>query len=288
MGAALNAAAGPAQLTLPAPAKLNRFLHVTGRRPDGYHTLQTVFQFVELSDTLALRRRDDAELRLYGDGAALGEDNLVLRAARLLQQRCGSPLGADLTVHKRIPMGGGLGGGSSDAASTLLGLDRLWDLQLPLDELARLGLELGADVPVFVHGRAAWAEGVGEQLTPVELDEPWYLLIHPGCAVNTAAIFADPDLTRNTPPLTISAFFRTGGHNDCEAVVRRRHSEVDQALTWLGNHTEARMTGTGSCVFGRFAGRAQAEAVRAVLPTTWRGDVTRGLNRSPAHLALYD
>ena len=189
-----------ATLILPAPAKLNLFLHITGRRADGYHELQTLFQFLDHGDTLGFRVREDGEIRLHGEIAGVPHDsNLIVRAARLLQQASATPLGADLWLDKRLPMGGGIGGGSSDAATTLLGLDHLWQLNLGLDRLAELGLRLGADVPVFVRGRAAFAEGVGERLTPLDLDEPWFLVAVPQVSVSTAEIFSAPELTRNTP-----------------------------------------------------------------------------------------
>ncbi len=281
----------------PAPAKLNLFLRVTGRRPDGYHSLQTVFQFVDLCDELAFRVREDGEVHRLSDLSGVpAERDLVVRAARLLQAETGRRLGVDVTVRKRVPAGGGLGGGSSDAATTLVALDRLWGLGLGEDRLAALGLRLGADVPVFVRGRAAWAEGVGEVLEPVVLDEPWYLIVDPGCAVSTAAVFSDPQLTRDSPVLRIRSLFRDGGGgrpvatvtgllagagNDCQALVRRRYPPVDQALRWLETRTVARMTGTGGCVFGVPASEGEARSLAAALPSPWRGFVARGLNVSP-------
>ena len=274
-------------LTLPAPAKLNLFLHVTGRRSDGYHTLQTLFQFLDHGDTLDFTLREDGQVNLLGDLPGVPrDDNLVIRAARLLQSISGTPLGADITLHKRLPMGGGIGGGSSDAATTLLGLDRLWRTEAGIDRLAELGLSLGADVPVFVRGRAAWAEGVGEQLQPVELDEPWYLVVVPPCQVSTAEIFSDQRLTRDTPPITLAAFREHGGRNDCLPVVEARYPEIRNTLILLNKYCEAKMTGTGSCLFGAFPNEREADKVRARLPATLRSFVARGCNVSPLHREL--
>lgn len=269
-------------MRLLAPAKLNLFLHVLGRRDDGYHELQTVFQFVDICDELTFSARDDSEIVRVGglEGLAPGED-LVVRAARALQQAAGVTAGADIDVIKRIPAGGGLGGGSSDAATTLLGLARLWGLDWDRGRLAELGLTLGADVPVFVHGHAAWAEGVGERLTPVTLEEPWYLVVDPGVVVSTAEVFQAPELTRDSPRLTIRDFVSGGGRNDFEPVVRARYPEVAAALDWLAGHGQAHLTGTGGCVFAAFATQAAAEAAHAALPRRWKGFVARGLNRSP-------
>lgn len=280
---------GPAdRLSLPAPAKLNLFLHVTGRRPDGYHTLQTLFQFIDLCDTLHFECRADGQLALHDalPGVSL-EDNLVVRAARLLQQASGCRLGADIHLDKRLPMGGGIGGGSSDAATTLVGLNHLWQTGLTLQQLADLGLSLGADVPVFVLGRAAWAEGVGEQLTPVTLDEPWYLVAVPDCQVSTAQIFSDERLTRDTQPITLAAFRNHGGRNDCLPVAEACYPEIRNTLILLNNYCEAKMTGTGSCVFGAFPNECEADKVRARLPATLQTFVARGCNVSPLHQMLF-
>jgi len=274
-------------LTLPAPAKLNLFLHVTGRRADGYHQLQTLFQFLDISDTLHFQRRDDGQIRLTPELPGVPvESNLVVRAAHLLQQASGTSLGADIRLEKRLPMGGGIGGGSSDAATTLLGLNHLWKTGLSLEQLAVLGLQLGADVPVFVQGRAAWAEGVGEQLTPVEIDEPWYLLAVPDCHVSTAEIFSDERLTRDTSPITLQAFREHGGRNDCLPVVTTRYHEVRNTLILLNNYCEAKMTGTGSCLFGAFPNECEADKVRARLPATLQTFVAKGCNVSPLHIQL--
>jgi 4-diphosphocytidyl-2-C-methyl-D-erythritol kinase len=266
----------------PAPAKLNLFLHVTGRRPDGYHDLQTVFQIVDLCDTVGIRLRADAVIeRRAGLETVLPEADLAIRAARVLQAASGTRQGASLRVTKRIPVGGGLGGGSSDAATVLLALNRLWGSGLSIDQLAELALGLGSDVPVFVRGASAWAGGRGENLVPVELPEAWYVIVHPGVAVGTAEVFQAPELTRNSPVITIRAFFASGGRNDCEPVVRARFPEVGEALEWLGRYAPARLTGTGSCVFAAFASAARAESVAARVPDRWRSFVARGLNRSP-------
>lgn len=276
-----------ATLSLPAPAKLNLFLHITGRRADGYHLLQTLFQFLDHGDTLHFTPREDGQIRLLTElpGVA-AEDNLILRAARRLQQVSGTRLGADIVLDKRLPMGGGIGGGSSDAATTLVGLDHLWQTDLGEDRLAALGLELGADVPVFVRGRAAWAEGVGEQLTPVEVDEPWYLVVVPPCHVSTAKIFSDERLTRDTTPITLAAFREHGGRNDCLPVVTARYPEIRNTLILLNKFCEAKMTGTGSCLFGAFPNEREADKVRARLPATLQAFVAKGCNTSPLHALL--
>ena len=266
----------------PAPAKVNLFLHILGRRPDGYHELQTVFQFAGLCDTLSFELREDGEVRRTTDLPGVApEADLVVRAARLLQSHTGTRLGADIGVTKRIPTGAGLGGSSSDAATTLVALDHLWGTGVTALELQSIGRRLGADVPIFLHGQAAWAEGIGERFSPIALDEPWYLLIRPDIEVSTAAVFNDPDLTRNTSPITIARFLAGDGHNDCEPVVRVRYPEVGAALDWLGERAHARLTGTGSCVFGAFPSEAEARAVLTELPRRWGGFVAEGRNRSP-------
>jgi 4-diphosphocytidyl-2-C-methyl-D-erythritol kinase len=271
----------------PAPAKLNLFLHVTGRRPDGYHELQTVFQLIDLCDTIAIAIREDGRIeRPDGPPGVDPEADLTVRAARALQQATGCRLGATLRVRKRIPMGGGLGGGSSDAATVLLGLNEVWGCGLRVDALARLGLPLGADVPVFVRGSSAWGQGVGEDLQPLELPEAWYVVIHPGVAVGTRDVFQSSELTRNSPVITIRAFFQSGGRNDCEPVVRARFPEVAEALDWLGKFAPARLTGTGSCIFAPCATAIDAERLAARVPDRWTSYVARGLNVSPVHELL--
>ena len=276
-----------ATLSLPAPAKLNLFLHVTGQRDDGYHTLQTLFQFLDYGDTLHFSSRSDGKIALLSDLPGVdAEDNLIVRAARLLKEASSTPLGADIKLDKILPMGGGIGGGSSDAATTLLGLNHLWQTGLSIDQLAELGIRLGADVPVFVRGHAAWAEGVGEQLTPVELEEPWFLVVAPDCPVSTAEIFSDERLTRNSSPITLAAFVAGGGRNDCLPVVTTRYPEIRNTLILLNKYCEAKMTGTGSCLFGAFPNEREADKVRARLPATLRSFVARGCNVSPLHRAL--
>ena len=270
-----------------APAKLNLFLHVTARRADGYHELQTLFQMIDLCDTITIALREDGRIeRPAGPANVAPEEDLAMRAALVLQQHTGSRRGAELRLHKRIPQGGGLGGGSSDAATTLLALNELWDCRLSPDELAELALPLGADVPVFVRGSSAWAEGVGERLTPVTLPETWYVIVYPGVGVSTREVFQSSELTRNSALITIRAFFQSGGRNDCEPVVRARSPEVAAALEWLTREGSARLTGTGSCVFTARSTAADAERLAARVPERWMSYVARGLNTSPVHEQL--
>jgi 4-diphosphocytidyl-2-C-methyl-D-erythritol kinase len=271
----------------PAPAKLNLFLHVTGRRADGYHELQTLFQLIDLCDTITISLRGDGLIeRPAGPAGVAPEADLTLRAALALKQATGTRQGADLRVHKRIPQGAGLGGGSSDAATTLLALNELWGCRLSLQDLASLALPLGADVPVFIQGSSAWAEGIGERLTPVSLPEAWYVIIYPGVGVSTREVFQSPELTRNSPLITIRAFFQSGGRNDCEPVVRARSPEVAAAIDWLAREGSARLTGTGSCVFAARSSAADAERLAARVPDRWMSFVARGLNSSPVHEQL--
>jgi 4-diphosphocytidyl-2-C-methyl-D-erythritol kinase len=266
----------------PAPGKLNLFLHVVGRRSDGYHLLQTAFQFIDLCDELRFWARPPGVIERVSDLPGVpAEDDLCVRAARSLAAFAGTEQGVAIEVAKRLPMQGGVGGGSSDAATVLVALNELWGLRLPDEELAGLGLSLGADVPVFVHGRAAWAEGVGEKLTPLEPPEPVYLLVRPDATVSTTEIFKAPELTRDSPAITIRDFLLTGGRNDCEPVVRRRFPAVAEALDWLEGFAPARLTGTGSCVYAAMRDEAYARAALADLPRRWTGYVVRGLNRSP-------
>ena len=266
----------------PAPAKLNLMLRITGRRPDGYHELQTVFQFLDLCDELDFRVREDGEVRRFDPlpGVAV-EADLTVRAARLLQDSTGAAPGVDIALRKRLPMGGGLGGGSSNAATVLHALNCLWECGLDAAGLATLGLCLGADVPVFVHGYAAWAEGVGECLRPINLPESWYLVIVPDCHVATGEIFSAPELTRNSCPIKISDFIAGDRRNDCLPVVRGRYPEVARAIEWLEEHAEARLTGTGGCVFAEFASASVAEQIRQQVPAGWHAWVARGCNCSP-------
>ncbi|MFC2972812.1 4-(cytidine 5'-diphospho)-2-C-methyl-D-erythritol kinase [Azotobacter bryophylli] len=276
-----------AQLTLPAPAKLNLMLHIVGRRADGYHELQTLFQFLDYGDELGFAVREDGEIRLHTEIPGVPHDsNLIVKAARSLQQQSGCPLGADIWLDKRLPMGGGIGGGSSDAATTLLGLNHLWRLGWDEDRLAELGLALGADVPVFVRGRAAFAEGVGERLQPVELSEPWFLVVAPQVFVSTAEIFSAPELTRSTPPITVRSLLAGGGHNDCQPVVEKRYPEVRNALNLLNKFVPAKMTGTGACVFGSFPNQGDADKVARQLPVTLPSFVAQGRNISMLHRRL--
>ncbi len=245
-------------LSLPAPAKLNLFLHILGRRHDGYHRLQTLFQFLEYGDSLSFSHAEGLHLSCNQEELCR-PDNLVLRAAEALRQHSATQQGATIHLHKRLPAGGGVGGGSSDAATTLLGLNHLWQTGLDLDTLARIGLGLGADVPVFVYGHAAWAEGIGEMLSPVSgLPEPWMLVLTPAVQVATARIFQAPALTRDTSAITLSAFLTQGGHNDCENTVCSLYPEVRSALAWLRQFDAAAMTGTGACVFQACADQEQA------------------------------
>jgi len=265
-----------------APAKLNLMLRVLGRRSDGYHRLQTIFQFIDRCDRIRIRARPDGRIvRVRGAANVVADDDLAVRAARLLQRATTCRDGADIDLEKVLPMGGGLGGGSSDAATTLVALNHVWGLGLDEDRLAALGLELGADVPVFVRGRAGWAEGVGEHLTPMSLPEPWFVVLRPPCHISTAAIFGDPDLTRDSSPLTISGFLEGDDRNDCLPVVLRRFPLVKEALDWLNRRGRARLTGTGSCIFAAFAERSEAEMVRSEAPAHWDAFVARGINRSP-------
>ncbi|MBI6898360.1 4-(cytidine 5'-diphospho)-2-C-methyl-D-erythritol kinase [Pseudomonas putida] len=275
------------KLTLPAPAKLNLWLHITGRRADGYHELETVFQFLEHGDELSFALREDGQIRLRTEIEGVPHDsNLIVRAARLLQAQSGTPLGADIWLQKVLPMGGGIGGGSSDAATTLLALAHLWQLDWDEDRLASLGLSLGADVPVFVRGHAAFAQGVGEQLTPVDPEEPWYVVLVPQVSVSTAEIFSHPELTRDSLPLKMRPVPEGNSRNDCQPVVEQRYPEVRNALISLGKFTEARMTGTGSCVFGAFPSKAEADRVLALLSETQTGFVAKGSNVSMLHRKL--
>lgn len=276
-----------ATLVLPAPAKLNLWLHILGRRADGYHLLETVFQFLDHADELGFAVREDGEIRLHDAIESVPHDsNLIVRAARQLQQLSGCTLGADIWLRKVLPMGGGIGGGSSDAATTLLGLAHLWQVDCTIDQLAALGLTLGADVPVFVRGHAAFAEGVGEQLTPVEPEEPWYVVLVPQVAVSTAEIFSHPLLTRDSLPLKMRPVPKGNSRNDCQPVVEQSYPEVRNSLNLLSKFTNSRLTGTGSCVFGAFPSKAEADKVLALLSETQTGFVAKGSNVSMLHRTL--
>lgn len=277
-------------LTWPSPAKLNLFLHITGRRADGYHELQTIFQFLDYCDVLSFSLRPDNKIQLVmqtTDGrpneAIPVADNLVLRAAKLLQQTRQINLGADIILSKKIPIGGGLGGGSSNAATTLVALNKLWGLQLELENLLAMGLNLGADIPIFLAGTAAWAEGIGDKITPITLPEPWYVIITPPHPVSSAEIFSMPELTRNTRPITIQEFSqgKVITQNDCESVVKHRYPAIAQALDWLNQYAPARLTGTGSCVFAAMPTEQYARTVVSEVPAGWFAFAAKGLNQSP-------
>jgi 4-diphosphocytidyl-2-C-methyl-D-erythritol kinase len=269
----------------PAPAKLNLCLHIVGRRADGYHLLQSAIQFIalgDLGDGLQFYERPPGIIeRVAGPAEVPAESDLVVRAARALAIHASVNRGVAIAVDKRIPMQAGLGGGSSDAATVLVALNHLWQLDLHVDELAALGVKLGADVPVFVRGRAAWVEGIGERLSACDYPERVYLVLKPDAAVSTAEIFQAPELTRNSPLTTIRAFLSGGGHNDCTPTVRARYPQIAEALDWLQEYGEARLTGTGACVFAGMADEAVARAVAARLPARWSGFVVHGVNRSP-------
>ena len=269
---------------VPAPAKLNLFLHVLGRRTDGYHELQTLFQMLDYGDELNFTVRTDSQIKLLTEFPGVAhDDNLIVRAARLLQKNTGCATGIDIECIKRLPMGGGLGGGSSNAASTLVALNKLWGTELSITQLAALSLKLGADVPVFIHGQTAWGEGIGERLSPIKLPEKWYVVLVPPCSISTAEIFNSPELTRNTSPITIAAFLEGGGQNDCQKVVSKCYPEVQQALDWLGNYAQGRLTGTGSAIFASFSTEKEAHAIGAKLPAEFAVNsfVAKGVNQSP-------
>lgn len=275
-------------LTLPSPAKLNLFLHINGQREDGYHLLQSIFQFIDWCDQLTFTslEHDEIQITPYIEGVPLTE-NLIYKAARLLQAKTGCTKGANIHLDKVLPMGAGLGGGSSNAATALVGLNHLWQTKLSINELAELGLKLGADVPVFVRGQAAWAEGVGELLTPMlDLDENWFVLVVPDCHVNTQKVFTHKDLTRDTPKCRMSAALRGTGQNDCELIVSKLYQEVSNSLNLLKKFGSARMTGTGSCVFLEVSSEHQAKRVLAQLPANYTAKVVKGLNLSPLNNAV--
>ncbi len=272
------------RLTLNSPAKLNLMLHITGRRDDGYHLLQTVFQFIDLNDRMTFEATEAKPIRRIASQTTVDEaDDIVLRAAHLLQSRYGVSRGVQVSIEKHIPIGGGLGGGSSNAATCLLALNALWKLNLSLAKLAEIGLELGADVPVFVLGKAAWASGIGEQLTPIQLPKPNYLVIQPQIEVSTAEIFNAEQLTRVCDAITIRAFLDGAGENVCEPVVRQCYPEVGEALDWLKQFGKARLTGTGACIYAPFDSLQVAEGVKSRVPAHWNSYVARGLNQNPVH-----
>ncbi|HEY7884288.1 MAG TPA: 4-(cytidine 5'-diphospho)-2-C-methyl-D-erythritol kinase [Cellvibrionaceae bacterium] len=276
-------------LSLLSPAKLNLFLHITGKREDGYHNLQTVFQLLDYGDDLHFYNRADDQLTLTPALAGVDfADNLIIKAARALQQqhwqRHGRLPGADIQLTKRLPMGGGIGGGSSNAATCLLALNHLWRTGLSQQQLMLLGQSLGADVPVFLFGHSAWAEGIGEILTPLEIPPKCYLVIAPDCHVSTAGVFSHKDLTTDTRAIKVAAFLQGGGQNDCQNLVRKLYPEVDKALIWLNKFSpSARMTGTGGCVFASFDSEQEAREILRNKPHDLAGFVAQGINRSPCH-----
>ncbi len=266
----------------PAPAKLNLFLHITGRRPDGYHLLQTIFQFLDYGDSLAFEVLDSPQIIIQPAVPGVApQDNIIYKAAAHLQQRHAISRGVKVTLKKRLPMGGGLGGGSSDAATTLLALNKLWDLNLDKATLMDIGLKLGADVPIFIYGHSAWAEGVGEQLSPVELPEKWFIVLFPNIHIDTGTIFSSSDLTRDKVPIKIRDFLQGRTENVCQPVVEKRYPEVGEAIAWLDQFSEARLTGTGACIFAAFDSEQSAKAVAEQVPTKWQHFVAKSLNQTP-------
>lgn len=276
-----------AELVLPAPAKLNLFLHIISRRADGYHNLQTIFQFLDYADELFFNTRNDGIIKLHTHFIDVPHDsNLITRAANLLKAQTKTPLGADIWINKKLPMGGGIGGGSSNAATTLLALNRLWNTHYDLSKLASLGLQLGADVPVFIQGKAAFAEGVGEQLTFINPPEYWYLVAVPKVNVNTANVFQDPNLTRNTPSINQQDVLLIDGHNDCQAVVLNNYPVVNHAFTLMSEQYPTRMTGTGACLFSAFTTQEQALKAQNQLATQLSCFVAQSTNHSLLHRTL--
>ena len=272
----------PWERRYPAPAKLNLFLHVVGRRADGYHLLQTAFRLIERCDWLRFSPRSDEEVKLFRPLPGIAEaDELAVRGARLLKEAVGSKQGVDIEIEQTIPIGGGLGGGSSDCATALAVLNRLWSLNLPQERLASLALSLGADVPFFLCGGNAFAEGIGERLAPLELPRAWYVVLTPAVSVSTRAIFAEPELTRNSKTIKMSGFSAGFGRNDLEPVVCRRHAEVAEYLQWLKQFGDARMSGSGACMFAEFATEREARSVLSRMPAEMRGFAARGLDRHP-------
>ncbi|MDC9724600.1 MAG: 4-(cytidine 5'-diphospho)-2-C-methyl-D-erythritol kinase [Gammaproteobacteria bacterium] len=267
-----------------SPAKINLFLHITGQREDGYHNLQTAFQFLDYCDILSFEHAPENEIQLLTPIEGVEhDDNLIVRAAKLLQQCVKAEKGALISLDKKLPMGGGLGGGSSNAATTLVALNQIWNCGLSKNELAELGLSLGADVPIFIHGYAAWAEGVGEELTAIYPDEPWYVVLVPDCHISTAEIFSSSELTRDCKSMTIAGFLSGEGRNVCEDVVIKHYPAVAEALDWLARYANPRMTGTGACVFADFNSQEDAQRVIDSLPDGWQGFITQGCNKSPLY-----
>ncbi len=276
----------------PAPAKLNLFLHITGRRDDGYHLLQSVFQFLDYGDELKFTLREDGKIHRVTDVPGVSEnEDLIVCAAKALQQATGVQQGVDIHIEKKLPMGGGVGGGSSDAATTLVALNHLWKTGLELDRLAEIGLALGADIPVFIQGKTAFAEGVGEKLQPIKIPEPWFLVVKPQIHVSTAKIFNDSQLTRNSPAIKIcdlktSATGIDNLENVCEPIAARHYPEIAEVISYLKRYGNARMTGTGACVFTGFENEAEAKQALSNLPDNWQGFVAKAMNTSPLLLKL--
>ena len=276
-------------LHLRSPAKINLMLQITGQRDDGYHELQTVFQLIGLYDDLIFTTTEDG--RIWREGAnsrVPAEQDLTIKAARLMQQQYRVKTGVKININKQIPIGGGLGGGSSDAATTLMALNKIWQLELTSDQLQKIALKLGADVPFFIFGRNAWAEGIGEHLTAIDLAANWYLIVHPNIFVSTAKIFSAQDLTRDCHPITIRAFLEGAGSNVCEPVACKLYPQIQQALDWLNRYSPARMTGTGACIFAAFDSVEKANIVKSQLPEKWSGYVAQGLNTNPVTDACLD
>lgn len=266
----------------PSPAKLNLFLYITGQRSNGYHDLQTLFQFLDVGDTLRIQTNQSGDIHLFPEISGLKiEDNLIYRAAKSLQAATKTKYGATIELTKILPMGGGLGGGSSNAATTLVALNHLWNTQLSANELGEIGLTLGADVPIFIHGHAAFAEGIGEKFTQAHPAEPWYLVVMPQVHISTQHIFNHPLLKRDTPKRPLDALLSQKYENDCEKIVRDLFVEVDMALSWLLEYAPSRLTGTGACVFAEFENKARAQEILAILPEWLTGFVARGMNTSP-------
>ncbi len=267
-----------------SPAKINLFLHITGRRNDGYHELQTAFQFLDYCDYLSFNEEGDGQISLITPIEGVeNDDNLIVRAAKLLKNHAQVDAGVSIKLDKRLPMGGGLGGGSSNAATTLVALNQLWKCGLSKHELAKLGLSLGADVPVFIYGHAAWAEGVGEKFTDINPVEPWFLVLIPDCHVSTAKVFSSPGLTRNCKSMKIAGFLSGEGRNVCEEVVKNDYPPVAEAMDWLASYAKPTMTGTGACVFASFENKLEAQKVMNKLPSKWQAFVARGCNQSPLY-----
>jgi len=272
----------PPPLIFKSPAKLNLMLHITGQRDDGYHLLQTVFQFIDLYDHLTFEVTQDGSItRTDSQTSVEKADDIILQAATLLQSKYQVTLGLRYSIEKNIPIGGGLGGGSSNAATTLMVLNKLWKLNLEQSELATLGLELGADIPVFIEGKSAWASGVGEELTPLDLPKPWYVVIYPQVFVSTGEIFASEQLTRNCDPITIRAFLTGAGCNVCEPVACQLYPGIQKSIDWLNQYSKAKMTGTGACIFASFDSLEQAESVRSLAPKYWSAFVVKAMNQNP-------